>query len=165
MTSCTGSLIAGPAERKGDCAPLRSLVWQQLSRMRANIAVGATLCGQSSSTVMRRKVPFGFVMYTSQSVPNWNGRKTRCKLEWNLIKKNLDETFLFGALGQDLDMGVVLHDDVFKWKHFPHYWPFVRGIHRSPVNSPHKGQWRRVLMFSLICAWTDSCANYRDAGV
>ena len=22
------------------------------------------------------------------------------------------------------------HDDVIKWKHFPHYWPFVRGIHR-----------------------------------
>ena len=35
-----------------------------------------------------------------------------------------------------------LHDDVNKWKHFPRYWPFVRGIHRSPVNSPHKGQWR-----------------------
>ena len=35
------------------------------------------------------------------------------------------------------------HDDVIKWKHFPrYYWPFVRGIHRSPVNSPHKGQWR-----------------------
>ena len=32
------------------------------------------------------------------------------------------------------------HDDVMKWKHFPRYWPFVRGIHRSPVNSPHKGQ-------------------------
>ena len=30
------------------------------------------------------------------------------------------------------------HDDVIKWKHFPRYWPFVRGIHRSPVNSPHK---------------------------
>ena len=29
--------------------------------------------------------------------------------------------------------------DVIKWKHFPRYWPFVRGIHRSPVNSPHKG--------------------------
>ena len=28
------------------------------------------------------------------------------------------------------------HDDVIKWKHFPCYWPFVRGIHRSPVNSP-----------------------------
>ena len=23
----------------------------------------------------------------------------------------------------------------------------------SPVNSPHKSQWRRDLMFSLICAW------------
>ena len=44
------------------------------------------------------------------------------------------------------------HDDVIKWKHFLRYWPFVRGIHRSPVNSPHKGQWRGALMFSLICA-------------
>ena len=44
------------------------------------------------------------------------------------------------------------HDDVIKWKHFPRYWPFVWRIHRSPVNSPHKGQWRRALMFSLICA-------------
>ena len=39
------------------------------------------------------------------------------------------------------------HDDVIKWKHLPRYWPFVRGIHRSPVNSPHKGQWRGALMF------------------
>ena len=31
----------------------------------------------------------------------------------------------------------------------PHNWFFVRGIHRSRVNSPHKGQWRRALMFSL----------------
>ena len=35
-----------------------------------------------------------------------------------------------------------LHDDVIKWKNFPRHWPFVRGIHRSPVNSPHKDQWR-----------------------
>ena len=41
------------------------------------------------------------------------------------------------------------HDDVIKWKYFPRYWPFVRGIHRSPVNSPHKGQWRGALMFFL----------------
>ena len=27
-----------------------------------------------------------------------------------------------------------------KGKHFPRIWPFVRGIHRSPVNSLHKGQ-------------------------
>ena len=30
-----------------------------------------------------------------------------------------------------------IHDDVIKWKHFPRYWPFVRGIHRSPMNSLH----------------------------
>ena len=45
------------------------------------------------------------------------------------------------------------HDDGIKWKHFRRYWPFVRGIHRSPVNSLHKGQWRGALMFSFICAW------------
>ena len=56
------------------------------------------------------------------------------------------------------------HDDVIKWKHFPRYWPFVRGIHRWPVNSPHKGQWRRDLMFSLIYAWTNGWINTRDAG-
>ena len=43
------------------------------------------------------------------------------------------------------------HDDGMKWKHFPRYWPFVRGSHRSPVNSPQKGQWRGALVFSLIC--------------
>ena len=56
-----------------------------------------------------------------------------------------------------------LHEDVIKWKHFPRYWPFVRGIHRSPVNSPHKGQRHGALMFSLICTWTDSWANNGDA--
>ena len=56
------------------------------------------------------------------------------------------------------------HDDVMKWKHFPRYWPFVRGIHRSPVNSPHKGQWRGVLMFSFICAWINAWVNNREAG-
>ena len=32
------------------------------------------------------------------------------------------------------------HDDFIKWKHFQRYWPFVWGIDRSPVNSPHKRQ-------------------------
>ena len=42
------------------------------------------------------------------------------------------------------------HDDVIKWNHFLHYWTFVRGIQRSPVNSPQKGHWRGTLMWSLI---------------
>ena len=56
------------------------------------------------------------------------------------------------------------HDDVIKWRYFPRFWPFVRGIHRSPVSSPHKGQWRGALMFSLICAWINGWVNNREAG-
>ena len=58
----------------------------------------------------------------------------------------------------------IIHDDVIKWKHFPRYWPFVRGIHRSPVNSPRKGQWRGALMLSLIWAWINCWANNREVG-
>ena len=36
----------------------------------------------------------------------------------------------------------------------------------SPVTgeSPHKGQWRGALMFSLVCAWTNDGVNKRDVG-
>ena len=40
----------------------------------------------------------------------------------------------------------------------------MRGIHRSSVNSPHKGQWRRALMFSLICTRINGWVNNREAG-
>ena len=33
-----------------------------------------------------------------------------------------------------------------------------------PVNSPHKGQWRGALMFSLISAWINEWVNNRQAG-
>ena len=50
------------------------------------------------------------------------------------------------------------HDDAIKWKHFPRYWPFVRGIHRSPhilgslmglTNLVFK--WRNLKHFSYLC--------------
>ena len=53
--------------------------------------------------------------------------------------------------------GILNHDDVIEWK------PFVRGIHRSPVNPLHKGQWRGALMFSLICVWINGWVNNREA--
>ena len=56
------------------------------------------------------------------------------------------------------------HDDFIKWKHFTCYWPIVWGIHWSLVNSPHKGQWRGALMFSLICTWINAGVNNREAG-
>ena len=58
----------------------------------------------------------------------------------------------------------MIHEDVIQWKHFPRYWPFVRGIHRWPVNSPNKGRWRGSLMFSLICARINGWVNNREAG-
>ena len=57
-----------------------------------------------------------------------------------------------------------IYDDVIKWKHFPCYWPLVWGIHRSPVNFPHKGQWCGTLMFSLICTWINGWVNNHEAG-
>ena len=62
------------------------------------------------------------------------------------------------------NMAFDIHYDVIKWKHFSCYWPFARWIHRSPVNSPHKGQWRGALMFSLICVWINVWVNNREAG-
>ena len=54
------------------------------------------------------------------------------------------------------------------WRHqmetFSALLAICRGIHRSPVNSPHKGQWRGTLVFSMICAWTNGWVNTRDAG-
>ena len=64
---------------------------------------------------------------------------------------------------------LITHDGVLSWwRHqmetFPRYWPFVRGIHRPPVNSPHKGQWRGALMFCLICAWINGWVSNDKAG-
>ena len=55
-----------------------------------------------------------------------------------------------------------------RWRHqmetFPRNWPFVLGIRRSPVNSPHKSQWCGALMFSFICARMNGWVNNREAG-
>ena len=75
------------------------------------------------------------------------------------VEEDSGEVMLFDLIGR-----CFVHDDVIKWKHFPPYWPFVRGIHRSPVNSPHKGQWRGALMFSLICVWINGWVNNRETG-
>ena len=38
------------------------------------------------------------------------------------------------------------------------------GIHRWPVSSPHKGQWRAALIFSLICTRINGWMNNGEAG-
>ena len=91
--------------------------------------------------------------------------------EWLVILKfgnGCDDiSMLVLSLNHGSEMGPCIetpHDDVIKWKHFPRYWPFVLGIHRSPVNSPHKGQWRGALMFSLICARINRWVYNGEAG-
>ena len=87
-----------------------------------------------------------------------NHRHADCLLK-SLLVRTANKTSKHRITGRPLSK----HDDVIKWKHFPRYWPFVRGIHRSPVNSPHKGQWHGALMFTLICARINGWVNNREA--
>ena len=54
------------------------------------------------------------------------------------------------------------------WRHqmgtFSAWLALCAGNSSVPVNSPHKGQRRGALMFSLICAWVNGCVNNREAG-
>ena len=84
-----------------------------------------------------------------------------------IFKRRQNRLFTSNLVDMDssrLRMILSFHDDVVKWKHSLHYWPFVRGIHRSPVNSLHNGQWRGALMSSLICTWIKGWVNNCEAG-
>ena len=89
----------------------------------------------------------------------------------------INELMIISRDNRDIHSSIAdLTNNVIKWKHFPcswlrhqmeafsRYWPFVQGIHRSPVNSPHKNPWRGALMFSLICTWINGWAINREAG-
>ena len=91
-------------------------------------------------------------------------RDTNFSLKKMYLKMSSGKWRLFFFRGDKLSLFFFSQCKPVKWKHFPRYWPFVWGIHRSPVNSPHKGQWRGALMFSLICAWIHSWVNNREAG-
>ena len=99
------------------------------------------------------------VKKVSQTDGQTDGRTDRAihRAAWSQLKIN-------NLTGQQCGSYCKCHDDIIKWKQFPCYWPFVRGIHRSTVNSPHKGQWRGALVFSLICAWMNIWVNNREAG-
>ena len=73
-------------------------------------------------------------------------------------------------------LNTLTHDDVIRWKHFPRYWHFTRGIHRSPkllkltrigiqkcislpASSVNQRPVTRSFDVSLTCAWTNGSAN------
>ena len=51
-----------------------------------------------------------------------------------------------------------------KMKTFSALLAICAGNPPVPVNSPHEGQWRGALMFSLICVWIIGWVNNREAG-
>ena len=103
--------------------------------------------------------------------PAFNGMERMCQRHGSnqnshppvLVRKPFCYQFIHYHISND-GWDLPEHDDVITWKHFPRYWPFVRGIYRSPVNSPYKGQWRRALMLSLIVALITVWVNNREAG-
>ena len=107
---------------------------------------------------------------------NKNNLKTLKKIEFCETSAIMLGWYLFYVIGQarqpliswypamQISFYNSFYDDVIKWKHFPRYWPFVRRIHRSRVNSPLKGQWRGALMFSLISFWIKVWVNNGEAG-
>ena len=98
-----------------------------------------------------------YLSWTQSNPKQWNFQENLfIFVKWLEIMTNN------GAVGSAED--VTFHNDVIKWKHFPRYWPFVRGIYRSPVNSTHKGQCRRALLFSLTHDWINGWVNNREAG-
>ena len=59
---------------------------------------------------------------------------------------------------------VVWHQSIMMTSSNGNIFSVTGSLCRWPVNSPHKGQWRTALVFSLICTWTNGWVNNRDVG-
>ena len=112
--------------------------------------------------VTRKMFPFDDVIMITQNNPDGVhifpcGRQEAVHLEMSIQCVPLSWKTRTSAF-------CIIYDDVITWKIFRVTGRFVRGIHRPPVNSPHKDQWRGTLMFSLICVWINDWVNNREAG-
>ena len=125
--------------------------------------------GESEGDCQRQSRTFwcGISMFSSRESKGhdaWVLIKKWCLFRYEICLQYPHSGVVYGIYAVNIDSASIQHDDIIKWKHFPRYWPFVRGIHRSPVNSPHKGQWRGTFIFSLICVWIIGWVNNRDTG-
>ena len=122
------------------------------------------VCDNKKRSVKSRMLSGSNVNRCSSTISTTNLRNFA---NWSAVRDAVlceKQNDLFGQKCWHVALYLLTHDDVIKWKHFPRYWPFVRGIHRSPMNSSHKGQWRGALMLSLICVWINGGVNNRKAG-
>ena len=120
--------------------------------------MGHVLFWHGQYTLYTSCIYFGSIYFGSIEVVNFDIMRNRGQIVFKLFINCSKERIPWHIIPMHL------LDDAIKWKHFSRNWPFVRGIHRSPVNSPHKGQWRGTLMFSLICAWIKGWVNNGEAG-
>ena len=89
---------------------------------------------------------------TSQIAGNWtlcsiqvNNKENIALLDWHLCKGDPPVTDGFPSQSSSNVKSVSI------------------SYHRSPVNSPHKGQWRGALMLSFIRAWINGWVKNRQA--
>ena len=101
-----------------------------MNRMKC-IAMGAQI-----TNVCLTKTLFGndFVAssaYSSNSFQRWY--KYESDISSCLICQCLANCIGWYLINYDQDLAsfAMNHDDVIRWKHFPRFWPFVRGIHLS----------------------------------
>ena len=132
-----------------------------MSVMAYQITENSTVCSSTCSGIYQRKLHSSRHWPFMRGIHRWsvNSSHKRPILERGKVSVSSGH---HGAC--------TLHSLPFAWwRHqmetFSRNRPFVRGIHRGPVNSPHKGQWRAALMFSLIYVWINGWVNNREAGV
>ena len=95
--------------------------------------------------------------------------KCRAERTDNITKRKQNRVHIFWyirTLSARVNTGIpVVHDDVIKWKTFPCYWPFVRGIHwpgEFPAQRPVTRSFD--VFFYQICVWINGRENNREAG-
>ena len=92
-----------------------------------------------------------------------------CMFDWSTISGKHYEMILWcGQTREPHFIFVLQHSklDQSWWRHQMEIYSVLLAICAgdSPVNSPHKSQWRGALMFSLICAEINGWVNNRKAG-
>ena len=84
---------------------------------------------------------------------------------WSNHKQPHYSDVIMGAIASQITSLTIVYSTVFfsdgdqRKHHSSASLAFVLEINRWPVNSPHKFQWSKTLMFSLICAWMNVWVN------
>ena len=125
------------------------LQWKE-NQDRCNLLIGPWGCVSNyKSMISKRTSLFKFMSTSFELAPKqWIPRNT-FDYKWTIVHYNLSPCWprsispygftrpqcvnhlcFVVKVWEILSSRYTWHDDVIKWKHFPRYWPFVRGIHR-----------------------------------